>query len=177
MVKVLKILAVIVALLLLALGSMFFGLVKPPEVLKDIPYFNKFFAASDKSETATTPQLTESDQLRIELEDTKTAITFLENENAELRQRLTEVEKERNSLRALNDEQKARTDQLKKLAEYYSSMKVKQAAAIMAELDDEIIIGILTNMGSETAAEIIGELDPVEAAVLTKKMLQEEGGE
>ncbi len=32
-------------------------------------------------------------------------------------------------------------------------------------------------MGSETAAAIIGELDPGQAAVLTKKILQGKGGE
>ena len=122
-------------------------------------------------------ELTEKDLLEQELVDTKAGMARLENENIELQQQLGVVVKELDTMKALNERLNAETDQLKELAGYYSNMKVKKAAAIMAELDDETIIGILSNMGSETAAGIIGELDPVQAAVLTKKMLQTKGGE
>lgn len=177
MIRVLRILAVVMAMLLLVFAAMFFGLIKPPGLLKDVPYVNKIVTRDDQSEKVFTPKLTENDQLRNELEHAQTTIARLENENTELQQRLGVIEKEHNNIQALNEEISKRTGQMQQLAEYYSSMKVKQAAAIMAELDDETVIGILSNMGSETAAAIIGELDPVQAAVLTKKMLQVKGGE
>lgn len=175
--RVLKILAAIIALLLLLSAAVYLGLLKPPQVIKDIPFINKMLTANDKNEEVSSPKVTENNLLKLELEDMKTTITRLENENAELQQQLGVVEKERDTIKALNKKLDAQTGQLQQLAGYYSNMKVKQAAAIMAELDDETIIGILSNMGSETAAGIIGQLDPEQAAVLTKKMLQVEGGE
>lgn len=175
--RVLGILAVVLALLLLVFAAMFFGLINPPGLLKDVPYINKLVTWDDKGEKVFAPGLTENDQLRNELDHAQTTIARLENENAELQQRLSVIEKEHNNIKALNEELSAKTGQMQQLAEYYSSMKAKQAAAIMAELDDETVIGILSNMGSETAAAIISQLDPVQAAVLTNKMLQVKGGE
>ena len=175
MIRIIKILVVIIVLLLIAsIAAMYFGLLNPPQVIKDIPYLNKMLIANN-NEKAPLPELSEVDKLRMELEDAKAAVERLEDENAELGQQLTEAEKERDSLKAHNEELNTKSAQLQQLAEYYKEMKVKRAAAIMAELDDDTIVGILTNMGNETAAGIIAELDPQRAAVLTKKILK--GGE
>lgn len=175
MIRVIKILVAIIVLLLIAsIAAMYFGLINPPQVIKDIPYLGKVLIANNQ-EKDPLPELTEIDELRMELEDAKAAVNRLEDENAELEQQLTEVEKERDSLKSHNEEFNTKTAQLQQLAEYYNEMKVKRAAAIMAELDDDTIVGILNNMGTETAAGIIAELDPQRAAVLTKKILK--GGE
>ncbi|MGE5545155.1 MAG: MotE family protein [Bacillota bacterium] len=176
--KVIKILAIAIILLLMAsVAAMYFGIVKPPKIIKDIPFLGKILTSTEKDEEVTPAATSELDELKMELEDTRLTIEQLENENAELQRQLSEVQKDRDNLEALNEELNTKNKQWQRLAEYYSNMKAKQAAAIMAELDDDTVVGILANMGTETAASIIGELDPRQAAVLTNKMLQVKGGE
>lgn len=178
MIRVAKILVITIALLLIAsIAAMYFGVINPPQIIKDIPYLGKLLTSGEKETEDIDPELMEIEQLKLELEDTNTTIERLENEKAELEQQLIATEKERDELRASKEESDTKNGQLQQLAEYYSKMKVKQAAAIMAELDDDTVVGILTNMGTETAASIIGGLDPQRAAVLTKKILQVKGGE
>jgi flagellar motility protein MotE (MotC chaperone) len=175
--RVIKILAVIIVVLLLILVDFYLELIKAPQFVKDIPVIGKLVTVDQSSGDGSSSKLTENDLLKKDIEGSRITIARLENENAELQKQLEAVKQERDTIKALNETLSVQTSQLKQLAGYYSNMKVKKAAAIMAELDDETIIGILANMGAETAAGIIGELDPVKAAVLTKKMLQVKGGE
>ena len=183
--RVIKIILVILLLLTSgALAAMYFDVVTPPQFVKKIPVLGKVLTDDQKDKkdkkdkgVDESPYLAEIDRLKLELENAEAVIVNLEEENSELKQQLSVVEKERNELKAVNEENSTRTEQLQQLAEYYSNIRVKKAAAIMAELDDDTIIGILSNMGDETAAGIIGELEPQRAAVLTKKMLSAKGGE
>ncbi len=180
--RVIKIILLVVLLLISgAFAAMYFDVVKPPQFIKNIPIIGKVLTEDQKDKkdkgVVEDPELAEIERLKLELEDAEALIADLEEENSELKRQLNAVEKERDELKAVNEENSARTEQLKQLAHYYSNMKTKKAAAIMAELDDNTIIGILSNMKDETAAGIIGELEPQRAASLTQKMLSAEGGD
>ena len=178
---------ILLIILLLASGAfaaMYFDVVEPPQFIEKIPVLGKVLSEDQKEAKVKkdkgadeNPYLAEIERLKLELENAEAVIADLEEENSELKRQLSATEKERDELKAVEEENNARNEQLKQLAEYYSSMRTKKAAAIMAELDDNTIIGILSNMKDETAAGIMGELEPQRAASLTQKMLNTKGGE
>jgi len=180
--RVIKIILLVVLMMISgAFAAMYFDVVKPPKFIKNIPIIGKVLTEDqkDKKEQSVdkAAELAEIERLKLELEDAEAIIADLEEENSELKRQLSATENERDVLKAVNEENSARTEQLKQLAKYYSNMKTKKAAAIMAELNDDTIIGILSNMKDETAASIIGEFEPQRAASLTQKMLSAKGGD
>lgn len=59
------------------------------------------------------------------------------------------------------------------LAERYSKMDAEKAAATLSEMtagDLDLVCGILTNMKTNLAAAIMQEMEPLTAAMITKKM-------
>lgn len=55
-----------------------------------------------------------------------------------------------------------------KLARLYENMKPQEAATIMNDLDDVVIVAILQRMDESQAAKILAKIDPVKSARLTK---------
>ncbi|RLB01856.1 MAG: hypothetical protein DRG83_09500, partial [Deltaproteobacteria bacterium] len=87
------------------------------------------------------------------------------------------VEKELAQLLTIQSEIKAhlekqvekREAKSKYLAKMYSSMKAKNAAKLLVELDDALAVRVLKLMKPEVAGQILTYLDPKKAARLTKE--------
>jgi hypothetical protein len=66
---------------------------------------------------------------------------------------------------------KAKAEEDKKIsrvARLYSNMKPEEAAPIMKELDDDLVVTILKKMEDEQAAKILTAMEPQRAAKLTR---------
>lgn len=64
---------------------------------------------------------------------------------------------------------KAEADKnISRLARLYGNMKAEEAAPIMRELDDELVVAILRKLEDEQAAKILSALDPQRAARLSR---------
>lgn len=64
------------------------------------------------------------------------------------------------------------TDMVKKLAASFKSMKPKQAALIIADLDQNIAIEILNTLSNDVRGKILEAMEPKVAAELTELLLQ-----
>ncbi len=154
-----------------------------PALLKSMPIVSSHLSPNTSGqESEVNKAIEESDQLKIELTEKNEEIQKLNNELKALQKTLEESQNEQADLQeqALQlqeqiDEVKIlrsnKEDTYKNLSEYYSAMKVQDAAAILAQLNDEDIIGIFNEMESETAAAILQNMDRSRAANLSKKML------
>ncbi|WP_350344952.1 hypothetical protein PRVXT_001399 [Proteinivorax tanatarense] len=60
---------------------------------------------------------------------------------------------------------------MESIADKYTNMRPRDAAAILQEMDDEEIIEIFNYMNSDTVSEILSSFEPSRAAVLTQKMM------
>lgn len=109
-------------------------------------------------------------------------IGALEAENKKLKARIAQLEKEANLLRelTLQSDQQGRGANLQEgsgqglgekepgrdLAAYYSEMKPGASAAIMKNLDSQLVADILRMMDKEQAGQILAAMDPAEAAAI-----------
>lgn len=59
-----------------------------------------------------------------------------------------------------------------RLSDIYKKMPADQAAEVVKEIDDELVIAIFAQMKERNVASILGEMDPPKAAALTKKMAE-----
>lgn len=66
--------------------------------------------------------------------------------------------------------QKENLAQIERLADIYRNMPPDQAADIVKEIDDDLVIAIFSQMKERNVARIMGEMEPQKAAELTKKM-------
>ncbi|WP_353892096.1 hypothetical protein PRVXH_001420 [Proteinivorax hydrogeniformans] len=57
------------------------------------------------------------------------------------------------------------------IADKYSNMRTRDAAAILQELDDDEIIAIFKFMDSDTVSDILSSFEPSRAASITKNMM------
>ncbi|SHG58263.1 Flagellar motility protein MotE, a chaperone for MotC folding [Thermosyntropha lipolytica DSM 11003] len=184
-----KVKGLVIAILILIIlagtgyGLLFFEIVKPPAFLNRMPIIGKY-VAKEKVEAKSEVQLLreENARLKVEIKKKNEEIALIKSDYARLKK---ELEKEKaagiamqEEIMQLNEElrraDKARKDQeavYKDMANYFASMKVKNAAEIMSNLEDKDIIGILTQMDKETAAQILQNMDKRKAAEITKKML------
>lgn len=96
----------------------------------------------------------------------------LTGERDRLKNELTQIKEALNAKNQEVDQANGQKMGYAKMAQYYNSMDKNKAAKIMAELDDETVIGILQNLPADTASSILGVMEPQRAAVITRKMIQ-----
>lgn len=184
-----KSIIITLAAVLVIAGAVYLGysVVKDPSMLSRVPLVNKFWPAEDTAEKETLPDRTEVERLQQEIADLRETlawkesdITYYKNDLDTLQQRINASNEE--ALKAeiirlnaviadLQTKQKNQDAAYQDLAEYYTYMKNKEAAAILSQLSDEDAIGILTRMDNESAAGIMQSMATDKAAVLTRKML------
>ncbi len=64
-----------------------------------------------------------------------------------------------------------RQEQLTKVVKIYEAMAAEEAAKALEKLDDDTAVQILSSLKARSAGKIMGQLDPVKAAALSKKVL------
>ena len=74
--------------------------------------------------------------------------------------------------RIAEERQKELNKRAGKLANYYASMKPKDAVEIMQYLDNNEIIVILSRMEDDVAAQILAEFEPERASVISQNILK-----
>lgn len=167
-------------MVLLAGAGVYLGLVKLPARFAKLPVIGALMPQTEESTKSVTVSKELFDRtvgkLEKQLDDAKEENAALTQTNRQLQQELKIARQDQAGGQSNPTNSTSGTtapvDKYKKLAEYYSNMKKAKAAAIMAELDDDTVIGILQKMGSDTAAGVLSEMPPQRAAVLTKKMSQ-----
>ncbi len=179
---------ILVFLILVIMGAGYYFLMKmeilpTPAFLKNIPIIGTHLSPDTSKEVDQAHEsINEIDQLESQLNEKKDEIDKLNIELKSLQKQLEESQKGQLALQEqvlqLQDEidkckvlRSNKEDTYKNLAEYYSVMKVQDAAAIMSQLNDEDIIGIFSEMESETVAAILQSMDRSRAAALSNKML------
>lgn len=95
----------------------------------------------------------------------------LEGKQQELEQLEMELEQKAREAEELQQELTGQLKTLKDIAKVYENMETEQAASILSEMEDTVlVIRILKNLPSERSAEILGAMDPKKAAELTRQM-------
>lgn len=94
----------------------------------------------------------------------------LNKQKAEVEARIQYLETVRRDIAGvLKDRVELDQEKVKKLVEFYSSMKPAQAAQIISSLNEDLAIGVLSNMKKKNAAEIMNLLEPAKAQSLSEK--------
>lgn len=150
-----------------------------PGFLRGVPVFSKIFREPSRPETGLTPAELENRRLQREISDLKRKkadlekrVTRAESGQRQAGDRLAELEQQLKDIKKANASTASREKTFKKLAQYYASVKAKNAAEVFNRLDDETVIGILQNMDPDDAANIMAAMPPERTAVITRKMLQ-----
>ena len=100
----------------------------------------------------------------------------LDLKELELKSLEVEVDKKINQLKALKEEvqkilakkENEEASNVQDLSKVYEKMDPVKAASIMADLDDELVVGILGGMKNKSAAKILNEMDPDRAGTLSE---------
>lgn len=179
--KSLFIILAIVILLGAFYALIYFNIIKAPAFAQNLPFINQ-------SEGNLKPK-SPLDREREENARLKELISSKDNEILSLKKQLEEIEKKEESLEkaelGYKDEIAALQDSLdflkskqidqasayKNMASYYSEMDSKNAAELIAGLEDEDIIGIFEKMETEVVAEMLQEMPRDKAVNISQKML------
>jgi flagellar motility protein MotE (MotC chaperone) len=111
---------------------------------------------------------------RQELEKKERRLAQLEEElqkqKAEIERQLKEMQELRNNISQKLDRKVAADQQsITKLVGVYSSMKPKNAAMILSQIDDELAVKVLGQMKKQNAAAILNFVEPKKAQYLSEK--------
>lgn len=94
----------------------------------------------------------------------------LHKQKLEIDARIEKLEKIRQKISSvLKERVKIDQDKVKRLVEFYSSMKPKQAADIVSTLNEDLAVEILGQMKKKNAASIMNLLEPKKARTLSEK--------
>ncbi len=139
-----------------------------PKTLGEESPSNEAIKASDRLKTQLGEKTEKIQKLNSELKALRKKMEESQNEHLALKEQVLQLQVEIDQVKILRSNKEAT---YKNLAEYYSVMKAQDAAAIMAQLNDEDVIGIFNEMESETVAAILQSMDRSRAASLSRKML------
>jgi flagellar motility protein MotE (MotC chaperone) len=94
----------------------------------------------------------------------------LQRQKVELDKRITQLEDMRNQIaQILKDRVEVDQEKVNKLVDLYSNMKPKQAADVIASINEELAVEVLAKMKKKNAAEIMNLLPADKARVLSEK--------
>jgi len=167
----------------LLIGSVYLldvlGIFDKEKVLAKIPGIRRFFVP---------PKITYEEIKKEELRKLKEVIELKLNELEEKKKKLAIKEKKlkkRDKELSLLEEELQRKKQAlekreaiyenqeakwQKLVAYYNDMKPDAAAAILSEMDDQIVIEILRRMKKSQVAIVMMKMDPKRAGEISRKM-------
>ena len=159
--RLLKILAILLLLAILIVGGFFLGIylrifdtntINEKMKLYDLPIVGQFFVKPAPDTGGETPA--------------PAAKTDQKSPSASKPMVLTKAEIEKQ----MKAKDAAERKRVSKLARLYNEMKPQEAADIMNDLDDDMIIAILQRMDEGQSAKILAKFDPEKSARLTKIM-------
>lgn len=172
----------------------FHGLLSPPEVLaRDQKKPNTQPAAKDPlgpipSETTPTEivksQEVGSSELLASIEQRELELRRKEQQLREQEQHLLKMQKElENKMQELlaiqkeiqayrNEREEAKLANVRSLAQIYASMKAKEAAKLLENMDEKLVVTIVSTMKSNEAAEIFAAMDSKKAAKISEALTQ-----
>ncbi len=112
---------------------------------------------------------------REELEERARELDMRENLLKVAEQRLDEkilrLDELRATVEAHLDAYDQQTDEkLRRLVKIYESMKAKDAARILAELEMDILLDVMGRMKEQKSAAILAAMDPIQAKTITSEM-------
>ena len=88
----------------------------------------------------------------------------------EVEERIQELEAARQEIaRLLKDQKQEDAERLDKLVETYSGMKPQNAARVIASLNENLAISILTRMRKQNASDIMNFMEPSKAKDLSER--------
>lgn len=94
----------------------------------------------------------------------------LQKQKVELDKRITQLEDMRNQIaQILKERVEVDQEKVNKLVDLYSNMKPKQAADVIASLNEDLAVEVLAKMKKKNAAEIMNLLPSDKARVLSEK--------
>lgn len=94
----------------------------------------------------------------------------LHKQKVEIDQRIQQLQEIRDQIAGtLQERVEIDQERINTLVEFYSSMRPQQAAGIMASINEDLAIEVLSRMKRQNAAEIMNLMDPEKAQVLTEK--------
>jgi flagellar protein FlbB len=166
--RILKILVVLLLLAILIVGGFFLGIylrifdtneINEKMKLYDLPVVGQFFVKPAPNTGDETPAAQEPAAAPVTKAEPKVA-------SASKPMVLTKAEIEKQ----MKAKEAAERKRVSKLARLYNEMKPQEAADIMNDLDDDMIIAILQRMDEGQSAKILAKFDPEKSARLTKIM-------
>jgi len=127
------------------------------------------------------PQITTAESLNA-LQQKESEILKREEQLKEKEERLGKLEKEieqkvkdllalqKEIQAARNEKQEAQLGKVRSLAKIYGTMKPKEAAKLMENLDDKLVMGIIGTMTPDEAAAILALMDVKKAAKISEAL-------
>jgi len=96
----------------------------------------------------------------------------------ELEQKMTENQRLRDEITALLEKlDEAHVEEVTRQIKVYEKMRGPQAAPILSEMDDDIVVPILRGMRADKAAKILAAMNPKTAAKLSERLNEDPAAE
>ena len=103
-------------------------------------------------------------------EDLKKLEAEIAKQKEDLDQKLKKLEETRQKIStALEEKIKADDSKVETLVQMYSNMKAQQAAKVFENLDEELVIEILSRMKKKSAADILNLIKPEKAQIFAER--------
>lgn len=160
-------------------GYVFFlsrGVVPDADWLKRIPIVGRLVVPTNSAGNSTGPEGQRSSpedvQVRIDAERRRLEqlARELDSRKAELDRREIRLSEEEARIFAEREALTGPSGNQAKVAGMYARMRPEDAAKVMRELPDELVIALLVAMDEDKAAKVLASLEPAHAARLTKAM-------
>lgn len=149
-------------------GSHAAGIVNLTPILKELPFIgDSFVSEEDANPVEISPLEEENADLKKIIHELEKKVIDLEAAEA---QYLADIEKYKNLVSDLENKievLESKEEKTIKMAEFYSQMKPKEIAPIFENLDDSKVLDILLKLDADLVAGILAELDPLRAAKLS----------
>jgi flagellar motility protein MotE (MotC chaperone) len=81
-----------------------------------------------------------------------------------------DLKQKKEAIRSREEARASREAKIKDLAVYYSNMKPEDAARIMEQMDDLLVVDVLRQMDKTIVAAIFMKMDPKKASEISRKM-------
>ena len=138
----------------------------PPETEK--PKASKGIASMGQSFSVLQQKETDIKRREDQLKEREERIAKIEKEVEQKLQDLITVQKEIQAYRT--EKQEAQSARVRNLSKIYGVMKPKEAAKLMENLDDKLVMGIVSTMTADEAAAILATMEVKKAAKISEAL-------
>ncbi len=150
------------------------GLLDVKSIAAKTPFLGKYIH-TEEQEGIDIPVLSPIERENLELREAikgfEEKIGFLESDTAEILQENEKLQEELEELKKYKEEKEKAILNAEELSLYYREMKPEEVVKIMDNLDNETILLILTKLERNQAGEIMAQMEPQRAALITQLLL------